>query len=596
MTDDRENTWLEEDSGFLARRVLPLYAALAVGVLGRSLGDPGRFVVGHPDSDIWKHLWHHWLVREGLASGQVGCYRLSSINAPHGATLYDIDIVNNLLALPVSVLSIPWAVNLLVAVHLVGGALAGYFLARYVTRNPTTALVAGAVYGFSPYVLLHPVASGVHERLHLTLPALAILFLLEFLEEGRWRHLVLSGLVMPVLVFASPSYTMFVVLMAGILAVLETGVFVLTPWGRGAPRAVRLARWILVAGTWAVCAAPAAYAVRACARAEARSGGGSGGDPAALALFSPARSVLEIAGKAEALPLECFFDPSSLPRCVSPDGDFLYRFPYVGYAVFLLGGIGLMFSRSRWSRLLVVTGIVLLVLAFGPAWRFRWGASSYRVFVPSALLLKYLPFYHRVHVWQQVVLVGLLFAVGGADALARLAPSRQALLTGVTMAVVLGEVLWVCREQLPLPVTDTRIPAVYDRLATLDAGSTNRHGLVLDLPSHAQDPRVGGGRYLWYQTRHQRPVPYTINDGPVNTDPLIRYIEGKGATAREAGVALVRWREVGVRYVVVHRLHSSPAELERAVAVLNRGGAVLLYEDPTHLLFGLPRPAPENTW
>ncbi len=583
---ERATTTPRDGSRFLERRALPLYAALALLVMGAPARNPFRYVVGHPDSDIWKHLWHHWLVREELVWGHVGCYKTSWINAPSGAILFDIDIVNNLIALPVSVFSIPLAVNLLVFVHLVGGALTGFLLSQYVTRNPRTSLVAGAVYAFSPYVLLHPVASGVHERLHLMLPALALLFSLKYLDGGRWRDLGVSSVMIPILVFASPSYTLFLVLGAGIFAVLDVGTLAVRQRFRGPSLGLRLGRWTLLAGGWLLCAAPAAHLVRTCAEAEARSGGGSGGDPASLSMMSQAGSILEVAGKAEALPLECFFDPSSLSRCVSPDGDFLYRFPYPGYAVIALGLVGLVLARSMRARLLVVAGAVLLSLAFGPAISFRWGASSYRVFVPSAILLKYLPFYHRVHVWQQVVLVGLLFGIGGADALGRWF-RRQEVVASLALAVVVAEVAWVCRSLLPLPVTDTRIPRVYERVADMEAQVPRRLAIVLDLPSHAHDPRIGGGRYLWYQTRHGLPVPYTINQGPVNSDPLIRYVEGKTGSFRRAEKALARWGEVGVRYVVLHRRHSSAEEIARARAVLEEGQAKRVYEDTTHILYTL---------
>jgi len=565
---------------------LGAYAALSLAAVAPALRDPLNRVVGHPDSDIWKHLWHHWLVRDGLGEGMIGCYRIPWLAAPDGACLMDADLVNNLLVLPLSWISISLAIHAVIVVQLMGAAVAANLVARRLTGDRHAAFLAGCAYAFCCAMLLHAVASGVHERLHLALPALALWLALRFSDEGRWRDLVFLVAALALLALASPAYSVFWGLMMA--ALVPVDLVLPSRRGREATRGRRALRWAAVALTAVFALGAVGWLTARCVAEESHGGRGFGGDPDSLSAWPTVTDTATLAGKMETMPLECFFSPAGLDGCASRDVDFLHRFPYPGYLLLLLGLGGVLLGRTWRIRLLAALGFVLLVVSLGPALRWQATDTDYWVVHPTVWLARLVPFVHRTHIWQLVPFAQLLLAVGAAEVIAARAPVRWRRLAAVAAALlVLGETALVARGELPLPTTETRIPAVYDTLV-LESGLDRDPGaIVLDLPSHAADPRIGAGRYLWYQTRHQRPVPYTINPGGFEEGPLVAHVEEGRFGQAFAAEALSRWIADGATHAVIHRRHASDEEERRAVELMEAAGAARVHADDEHLLYEL---------
>jgi len=557
------------------------YGVLALALIAPALRHPLRQVIGHPDSDIYKHLWHHWLVRDGLAEGMLGCYRIDWLNAPHGACLFDADLVNNLAVLPLAALSIPLAVHAVVAGQLVAAAVVANLLARRITGDRWAAFAAGCAYAFSCYVLFHAIASGVHERLHLALPALALLLALRHREGGGWRNLALLGGVGAVLALASPAYSVFLGLTLALVAPLDL-------LGGGAPRGRTALRWGAVALVLAVAYAGAGTLTSRCVAEESRGGAGFGGDPASLSPWPDSGDPRVLAGKMETLPLDCFLSPAGLESCASRDVDFLYRFPYPGYLLMVLAAAGLIGGRSRRARAFGVVGFVLLLLSLGPVIRGSGGDAGYWVAHPTVWLARAVPFVHRVHIWQLVPFAQLMLGVSVAALVAARVPERWRPAAGVGVAIlILAEVVFAGRAALPLPVTDTSIPAVYDDLLRRDDEERAPDQILLDLPAHGADPRIGGGRYVWYQSRHRRAIPYAINPGAFEGDPLVTFVQGAAGNEAVAAGALARWQDSGARWVVLHRAHATADEEARARAALFAAGAAAVEVTADHELYAL---------
>lgn len=569
------------------RLPLAVYTGLSLAVLAPALTAPLRLAIGHPDSDIWKHLWHHWLVRDGLGEGMIGCYRIPWLAAPEGACLLDADLVNNIAVLPVSVLSIPLATHLLIAAQLVAAALAANLVARRLTGSRTAALVAGCAYAFSCAVLFHAVASGVHERLHLALPAVGLWLALRFRDEGRWRDLVLFTVATAVLALASPAYSVFLGLAMVLVAPVDVALAAQGEPAVGRPRAAL--RWL---GT-GLCAlavfAAVGWLTSRCVAEESHGGRGFGGDPDSLSAWPSVTAPTDVAGKMETLPLECFLSPGALDTCASRDVDFLYRYPYAGYVLMVLAAAGVVLGRRRRSRALAVLGFVVLLISFGPVLRWHADDSAHWVAHPTLWLARLVPFVHRTHVWQLVPMAQLLLAVGAVELLATRVPaSWRHLAVACAVILLLGETALAGRSALPLPVTDTRIPAIYGTLVEHTGAARAPESILLDLPSHARDPRIGGGRYLWYQSAHQRALPYTINPGRFEDDPLVGYVEDGRGGLSGASEALGRWITDGADHVVLHLGHASDEEEQRVIELMQAAGAVRIHGDDEHVLFELP--------
>ncbi|MDP7114731.1 MAG: hypothetical protein QGH45_22345 [Myxococcota bacterium] len=562
------------------------YAALALALIGPALRHPLRLVTGHPDSDIYKHLWHHWLVRDGLTDGMVGCYRIPWLNAPDGACLFDADLVNNLAVLPVAALSIPLAVHLVVAGQLIAGAAAANLLARRVTGDRQAAFAAGCAYAFSCYVLFHPIASGVHERLHLALPALGLVLALRVRDGGGWRPLALLGAVMAILALASPAYSVFLGLALALVVPLDLALASGSAAGPSRGRAA--ARWAAVGLVTLLAFAVSGGLTSRCVSEESRGGAGFGGAPDSLSTWPSTRDPQELAGKMETLPLECFFSPAGLEACASRDADFLYRFPYPGFLLLILALAGVIAGRSRRARALGAVGFLLLLISLGPVIRVHAGDPGYWIAHPTLWLARAVPFVHRIHIWQLVLLAQLLLGIGAAELIAARIPGRW---RGVAAAgislLILAEVAVAGRGALPLEVADTRVPPVYEELVVHDGQVRAPDQIVLDLPAHAANPRIGGGRYVWYQSSHQRAVPYAINPGRFEGDPLVRFVhDGVGSTDVAAN-AVDRWRTDGASWVVLHLDHASEDEAGRARAALFAAGATAVDVSGDHELFAL---------
>ncbi len=568
---------------------LPLacYTALALLLVAPVLRAPFRLVIGHPDSDIWKHLWHHWLVRDGLAEGMIGCYRVPWLGAPDGVCLLDADLVNDLAVLPISALSIPLAVHLVLIGQLVAGAMAANLLARRVTGDRIAALVTGCAYTFSCYVLFHPIASGVHERLHLALPALGLLLALHVRDRGGSRSLALLGVVLAILALASPAYSLFLALGIALLAPLD--LVLRAPPAEPTPRRVIAARWGAVAVVAMLAYGASAGLASRCVADEARGGTGVGGDPSSQSPWATPDDPLQQAGKMETLSLECFFSPTGLEACASRDVDFLFRFPYPGYVLLLLGAGGLVFGRRRRARAMAAVGFLLLLIALGPVIRGAEGEAAVWIAHPTAWLARVVPFAHRVHIWQAVFLAQLLLGIGAAELIAaRVPPPRRLAAAAAASLLVVVEVVLVGHGSLPLPVTDTRIPDVYEELVGHDGEDRAPEQILLDLPPHAVDPRIGTGRYVWYQSRHQRAIPYAINPGGFEQSPLIHFVHDETAPADTAADHLALWESHGARYVVLHRRHASAAEARRVEELMDAVGGIPIYEDGEQALYELP--------
>lgn len=433
----------------------PALLALAVSVLVVLPGGPG--LPGHPTVDVWTHAWGlHW-VATSLAAFELPV-ETHLLAWPRGGSVTPADPLGGVLLAPVTLLL---------------GAGAGY-LAQVVLQL-WVAVLGGWAYG-------HALGGPRPAALVAVACATAPTFLAEVhngILEAHWLGLVALAAAAAV---KGHRLTPLAVALAA-LATPYHGVSALT---LAAAHLVAGRRWGLLGATVA-----AALAAVGLATAGLRAGLNA---PVPLEIKPP--GIQDATLRINAVDPLAFFRPGD-HWTVKLDGvmetDFR-RTPYLGWAL-LLAGLWGAARRRGWLALGVVA--VGATLALGPyLW---WGRDFYRTAEGHRLALPLLPVLKLTDGGLDHPLRFLGMSVVALAGLAGLGAGRWApWLAGV----VLVENLLVAPNVWPLAKSPAAIPAVYAALP--DDGRA-----VIDLPAQVGNT-MRTGAWLYYQTAHGRPIPYTL--------------------------------------------------------------------------------------
>ncbi len=449
-------------------------------------------------------------------------------------------------------------------------ALTAYALARELGAREWTALLAGALFAFSPI--------RTDQVAHLSTLGtrwwpLVLLFAIRFAREGRRRDALLAGLAY-VLAFLACGYH-------GVIAaaVLPPALAVLF-WGR-----LGRIRW------GAVAVAAAGLALLPVYRMHQK----------ALEPESYARGTEETI--LYSAPVEAFLATSSWNRVYGEATD-VFRasgpnnlFPgLVVPGLVVAGALALRRrgeppSREAWA--LAVLLVAASLVALGPRVR-AFGADLGPG--PWALLREALPVFQMIRVTSRAgVFVALPLVMLAALALEKLKPGKAAL--AAIAALALAETLIV---PIPMPewskVIDTRRepPPVYRWLAERPGRDPVVHLPMLDVYALERRPAFHESVYMVYSTLHWKPL---VN-GYAGIEPrryaqlreLLRFFPS------EESIAALR--SIGTRYVVVHGKGFGPNQWERMRQRMRTPAAQSLQEvatlagDTVYELVPVPPPAP----
>jgi hypothetical protein len=172
-------------------------------------------LTGDPTGDTGVYVWNLWLFRHELLQGRDPFYT-SAIFAPTGRanlSLHNYTVFINLLSLPLQpVLGLIATFNVLYLILGVLNAYAMFLLARHLSGSVVAAMMAGALFAFSPFLTARGTA-------HFSLVAAAplpvfLLLLLKAEERPRLRHGVGLGLTLAWALYCDPYYAVFCVLLA----------------------------------------------------------------------------------------------------------------------------------------------------------------------------------------------------------------------------------------------------------------------------------------------------------------------------------------------------------------------------------------------
>jgi hypothetical protein len=420
-------------------------------------------------------------------------------------------------------------------------ALTAWLLARELGAAEWTALLAGALFAFSPI--------RTDQVAHLSTLGtqwwpLVLLFTIRFAKRGRAADALLAALAY-VLAFLACGYHGLIA-----VAVLPPALAVLF-WGRFSR--VRLgAAAVVLAGL------------------------------ALLPLYLMHQRALDPEGYARgdaetiqySAPVESFLATSSWNRLYGEATDAFRAsgpnnlFPgLVAPALVLAGAIALRRrgerpSREAWALAALAAAAVLVAL--GP----RIHAFGADLGPGPWALLRALPVFQMIRVTSRAgVFIALPLAMLGPLALEKLKPGRS-LFAGVAI-LALADTLMV---PIPMPewskVIDTRRepPAVYSWLARQPGRDAVVHLPMLDVYGLERRPAFHESVYMVYSTLHWKPL---VN-GYAGIEPAgyVALRERLRSFPDEASLGALR--AVGTRYVVVHRKGYGPLQWERLQAGMGR--------------------------
>lgn len=506
------------------KRVLIVLAIFTVTAMIISFPVPFKItdhVIGNPESDLWTHLWGYWRTEKAFFVEHQFPYQEDHLNYPYGGKLYHIDFLNSLFMLPLRKLfGLVFGYNLLVWTHVVLGALAMYLLARRFVDRFLPAVLAGFSFGFSPYILTFPMASGVSERLNIAWFPLFFLFYFRLLDTGKVRNIFYAALMFALATIGCWKYGLFLFLLTCFLSV-----FVLIR-----PAAVRylgkkekpdlLKTYVDLIGKKLL---PLALVCGLLAVPISLSASSSVSvlDPEAIyqretSLFWDGKSQLH---GVNLFALKDYFVPSENGLLQTHLYDKLYQTVYIGYSLLLLGLLSL-FAKRKYAYFLFPTSVLFLILALGPRIVIYNGAPPMESPI-FYFMARVVPFMTALQVpWEftfpAVFCLSLASAMGFEWVLSKIQDPKWRRIGAVEiLAIFLIEIFIISPAIVPIPASRAYVPAFYRTLAR-DPESF----AIFDYPMRRQNSNMIPEEYFFYQTVHKKPIPYAVNKGWIDRTPF----------------------------------------------------------------------------
>ncbi len=545
---------------------------------------PVSTMLGHAGNDVWNHVWGFWWVAEELSTGRIPL-RTDLMSFPENRRLFFIDSFGAVMTLPIQWLFGPVAAyNGAVFAAFWTAGLGAWALCRHTLQSLVSdpedrdrlALFAAVAYTFSPH-LIGQGYNGISETLNAAGLPFATLAALRLYERPSLGRGLAAGGVGAVCLLANWYYGLFAVLAAALLlgaAALGTRERIhwralVVPATLGALVAAILIGPVLSAFAWTLDGADAIVSR----------------DPEFVWRQLVSHNVTDAIS---------VFRPG---KVYSPDlkalhGEDLVIVVYAGWVLLATATLGLLRlrrwrDRGPWVAWTLFFGIMML----GPY--LFWDGDHVMVDhrklpLPFLFLFDVVPLFARIsHPFRFVVAVQLGLAMLGAAGLTLL-PRRWRAVPALLLTV---ECLLLSPAPWPVPVATAALPASNQVLR--DDPSP---GAVLDLP--ATVPNLERAVYLYWQTGHGRPSPYTLNEpmpAVLARSHLLKLllIGESGRVDRLppmlpeldliiAGRSLAR---LGFRFVVLHERLYPPGRLETALTLLRvaLGPETVVSEEQQHI-------------
>lgn len=498
--------------------ILVVYTVLALVLTWPLAANFGTHVPGNGADDP-PLTWNLWWIRHSLLDLQANPMECDYLFYPLGINLafYTLTLLNGLLSIPLqAVLGLVVASNILLLSSFVLGAygaflLAFHFLSQAWGRQAATdghaparsrsvalaaSLVAGLLYAFSSAKLSYAALGQWNIASSQWIPYYILLLYRLAGHPWKWRTPLLAALFFLLQAYAEMTYASFLVLFT-LLWALWYGVAALR---RQQPGSLR---WLALGLAAIACLVLIGLA------------------PVLAAMIPDLQAEGDILVESEG-----FADVFSadllgflVPTMYHPlFGSLVEQFDfdhtvgqhlYLGYSVLIVAIVGVVACwRRAEARFWLLSALLFWLLTLGP--RLRIDGRDMGIALPFALVAQ-LPFFEgNRYPSRYGVMLGLSLAILAAFGLHAILqrlrrPGTAAIpwLAGLVAALFLFEHL-----SLPLPLSDMRVPAVYDWVAELPGEFT-----LLDLPvawrngfrvTGTLDPIIMFEQY--YQTAHGRRI------------------------------------------------------------------------------------------
>ena len=542
------------------------YALLVLFLVWPLPLDLGGRLLGHPDVDVWNHIWGFWWFDQALRETGRIPLETDLLAHPRGGRLYFIDPLNALLSVPIQRIStLPVAWNLVLCFELWLAAVAAHLVARAAGATARGAAFAGVLLGLAPFLRCEA-HNGITEVLNVGWLGLSAAATTAALRRRSALGLGIGGLLAGVAFIACWYYGLAAAGLAATLIAVE-----LLVGGGGVAARARVLGGAALFGLGAVAAS----------LQHVRSFWWSLQGTDAIIGRTSGKGVSPVVIAHNATDLWSFVHPGPYraPDLRALYGEGFLHTTYLGAVALLLGVLALALRvphAGRWA----VLALGSAVLALGP---YLYAGGAF-VRVDGRPLV--LPFYAitqvlgLVSITHPARLVSVtLFALGALSALgwSRL-EARFPRASRVAWPAALGALfleLWlVAPGPWPLPTSNA---ALADSTAALRADS--HPGAVLDLPTRSWNT-MAACRFLYEQTGHGRPIPWMVDvraerapgiSGPGPLQDVLRLADmpGQGAEDLQA-IASARFAAM------------SDADLQNLVraALLAKGfRAVVLHTD-----------------
>ena len=456
---------------------------MGIIALRNTLMDPTHRTVGHPDSDVYPHLWGYWRwIRKWNDGGFAETWNNAEpfLNAPYTGDLYHVDWLNGFIVWMGTSIGMPFlmSVNAMILLQWTLMGIGAIALGKRLQLTFWPMLFIVCCLDTTPFIERFVLHSSVFERLNLGWVLLYLYCLTGLIQKQRWQYCIGGIVFFGLTVLGSWHYALFAILSS-----------------------IWIASWHLVQNRslWkpmvslAIGCASIAYPISRRAQSSLQEGS---------IIEHKAQRFWDWNTPLEVLNDFTVFDLFSPTVQQSFGFDVLEESIFIGWAIPLgwLSFIAIKKLRTKGTGLWFAMSLYFTVLTLGPNITINETLTvTSPIYYATAGLV---PYFSTMEVpweysWMALLTGAVLCAL---------------LLKHVTRYAWIASVMVLLQHQICFrePVSTTQpVPVDAQVISTLRTSSQNIFNFPLTNrnTSTAQSPHH---EYLWMQTLHERPIAYGI--------------------------------------------------------------------------------------
>ncbi len=500
-------------------------ALLAAFVLGPSLKSPGAEILGHQDTDAYKHVWGQWWVVDNIVTHHRFPITADRMNFPDGGAFWCLDIFNAVLTMPLRLLFSPVAAyNAVVILNVLLAAFCMALFLRDLGVKIPGAVTAAAVFAFSPYMLSFPIASGVAEtQVIFFIPLYALA--LRRAMRGSMPAAIVSGLLIVLAGFACWSYGIYLGLYTfGVIVGTLIWAWRCVKGGKTPPVALNkstMKRALAFGAVALVCAAPLLWLVKSSVR------GGEVVYARPMSVFPHGPAPWDEPALTSFAWIDYF-----LPGAYGLRTDeFVDKLLYVAYAGYLAAALAALAFVKQWKRVwpYAAGALAFFVFSLGPLFYATHARTGYALYNPVYILMYYaFPLFnvtiHSVDRFAVMVMFFIAVAAGfGAQWIGEKFKGKARALLWSLPVLIVTEAVLISPAPWPIPTSPKPEIQAAEYLKSLPGDFA-----IFDFPDLKPGTGLFPGEIFFLQTIHNRPIPYSL-EGVSRTvfhNPFYRYAHG----------------------------------------------------------------------